>query len=237
MDRTVTEFKKSFGPEKIVGFTCDVSNIDEIGSVVNKTVDNFGSLRILVANAGLNNHYGPFSLLTPVQVKIDSQIVLGTNLIGTINSVASVLPIMKKQNYGRIITLSGAGGDAKRPMPNMTIYSATKGGIVSFSKCLAEELKTSESNIKINIFQPGMIKTNLGTNTTLVNGWMDEKKHKARTEIVHENIGTDINKSVAKVLPFVIPDCKANGQVFRGFSIFKMIRGGMRMRGKLKALE
>lgn len=232
--KTVSELQKSFGTNNVIGFSCDVSNINSISNVIEKSVEIFGSLRILVANAGLNNYYGPFSLLSHEIVKKDTITVLGVNLIGTINSISAVLPIMKEQNYGRIITLSGAGGDSKRPMPNMSIYSASKGGIVSFSRCLAEELKISKENIKINIFQPGMIKTNLGSNAILISDSIDEISFREQTELVHEYIGTDIDKSVLKIIPYILPECNVSGKIFRGYSLFKMIRGGMKLRKKLK---
>ncbi|MHA1992174.1 MAG: SDR family NAD(P)-dependent oxidoreductase [Candidatus Hodarchaeales archaeon] len=234
VNKTVAEFQDSFGSDKVIGFPCDVADISAITDVANKTVESFGSLRILVANAGLNRHYGPFQLLSHEEVQEDAQIILGANLIGTINSVSAVLPVMEKQKYGRIVTLSGAGGDSKRPMTNVAIYSASKGGIVSFSSCLAQELKSSNHDIKINIFQPGMIKTNLATNLKLVSGWIDEETFKKQNALAHEYIGTDINQSVPKIIPYVLPSCKNTGKSFTGFSVFKMIRGGMKLRGKIK---
>ena len=67
--------------------------------------------------------------------------------------ISAVLPQMKSQGYGRIVTLSGGGAD--RPIDNMTIYSASKGGVLAFSKCLAVELGRRRDDIKLNIFQPG----------------------------------------------------------------------------------
>jgi NAD(P)-dependent dehydrogenase (short-subunit alcohol dehydrogenase family) len=235
--KTTAEFQQTFNSNKIVGFPCDVSDISSIKDIVNKTVESFGSLRILVANAGLNIHYGPFDHLSQQDVQQDAQTILGANLIGTINSISAVLPLMKKQNYGRIVTLSGAGGDSKRPMPNVAIYSASKGGIVSFSRCLAEELNLSNKNIKINIFQPGMIKTNLESSVKLVPNWKDENIYKNESALAFEYLGTDIDKSVSKVIPFVLPSCKSNGKSFRGFSVLKMIRGGMKVRRKMKEIE
>ena len=234
VEKTVKELQKFYGNENVIGFACDVSDMNSFMNGVDKTVKKFGTLRILVANAGLNNHYGPFTHLTPQQIQEDTKIVLGSNLIGTINTISAILPEMIKQRYGRIITLSGAGADSKRPMKHMTIYSASKGGIVAFSKCLAEELDEKEEDITINIFQPGMIETNLGKNSVLVNNWIDEKKFRNENDLVLKLIGTDIDQSVKKVLPFVLPTCKENGKTFRGYSIRKMILGGRKLRKELK---
>ncbi|OLS16549.1 MAG: putative ketoacyl reductase [Candidatus Heimdallarchaeota archaeon LC_3] len=232
--KTVKELQKTYGVENVIGFACDVSDITSFTNVVDKTVEVFGSVRILVANAGLNVHYGPFAHLTPEQIQEDTKKVLGANLIGTINSISVTLPKMINQGYGRIVTLSGAGADSKRPMKHMTIYSASKGGIVSFSRCLAEELKSYKEDIKINVYQPGMIETNLGKNATVVNNWIGEETFRKETTLAYKWIGTDIEESVKKIIPFVIPSCKDNGKTFRGFSIRKMITGGRKLRKVLK---
>ena len=234
VNETVSEFKETY-KEKVIGIPCDVSDIESIKNVVEKTIKEFGSIRILVANAGLNTTYGPFEYLSPSQVASDAQTVLGTNLIGTINAITTVLPYMIPQKYGRIITLTGGGAD--RPLPHMTLYSASKGGVVSFSKCLAEELKESHEDIKINIFQPGMIETNLGKNTKLVEGWKEEEEFRRETVQVHQYIGTNIDESCPKIIPYVLPSCKANGKSFRGFSLVKMIWGGRKLQKMQKKKE
>lgn len=234
VQNTLTELKEKYG-NSVIGTTCDVSKPEDVKNLVDMALKEFGSIRILVANAGLNLRYGPFEYLTPEIVNSDAIKVLGTNLIGTMNSIATVLPIMKKQGYGRIITLSGGGAD--RPMSNMTIYSASKGGIVAFSNCLAEELKEMEGDIKINIYQPGMIKTNLSQNAEIVPGWGDQEKVKNHSSLALDYLGTDIDSSCMKVLPFVVPSCKENGKTFRGFKIMTMIRGGMKLKKLMKSME
>ena len=206
--------------------------MDELKRLAEKTFNSFGSIRILVANAGLNTTYGPFEYLSTEQVARDAQFVINVNLIGTINSISTVLPYMIDQAYGRILTLAGAG--VSRPAPHMTLYSASKGGVVTFSRCLAEELKEKDADIKINIFSPGMIETNLVTNTSVIEEWKDEEAFRRENSIVFSHLGTNIDKSTKKVLPYVLPSCKKNGTQFKGYSTLKMIRGGMKLRGALK---
>ena len=225
--KTVSEFETRF-KDNVIGIACDVSDIESIKNVVDETIDKFGSIRILVANAGLNSTYGPFKYLSQSQVVSDTHSILSTNLTGTINAVSTVLPHMISQEYGRIITLSGGGAD--RPLPHMTLYSASKGGVVAFSKCLATEFDESKKDIKINIFQPGMIITNLAKNTKPVEGWKSDEEFNRDNQIAHEYMGTDITMSCKKVIPYVLPSCKTNGKAFKGFSLIKMIRGGMKLR-------
>ena len=236
VNATLSEFKPEYG-DSIIGFPCDVNEPEDLKSLVDKTIATFGSIRILVANAGLEKNYGPFEYMPPEMVYENAKTILGVNLIGMMNSIAAVLPQMKKQKYGRIITL--AGGGAERPLPNMTIYSASKGGVVAFSKCFAEELKESNAkgnDIKINIFQPGMHKTGLTSHTDVVPGWMDVDTVRKRSELALQYLGSDLYESCSKVLPFVLPSCKKNGRLFRGFKVMNMIRGGIKLRKEMREM-
>jgi len=229
--KTVEEFKAKFG-DSVIGFSCDVSDPKALEKAVQNTVKKFGSVRILVANAGINRRYGPFNYLTPEELAEDVKIIIGTNLVGTLNTISAVLPEMIKQKYGRIITLSGGGAD--RPLGNMTLYSASKGGVVTFSKCLAIELAQREEDIKINIYQPGMLKTNLSKDVKIVSGWKSNEEMETNIELAFEYMSGDIRKSCLTVIPYVLPENDKNGENFRGFSLFKLIRGAMKMNRMMK---
>ena len=139
---------------------------------------------------------------------------------------------MKLQQYGRIITLSGGGAD--RPLTHMTIYSASKGGVVAFSKCLAEELKANPEDIKLNLYLPGMFKTGLTSGVKPVPNWNDQETLEKDTDIAIGFMGGNISKSTAKVIPYVLPSCKDTGKLFRGFSLPKLILGAMKLQKYMK---
>ncbi|MBY8987364.1 MAG: SDR family oxidoreductase [Candidatus Lokiarchaeota archaeon] len=233
VNQTVAEFKKEFG-ESVIGIPCDVSDPAGVKNLIDKTVEAFGSIRILVANAGVNITYGPFQYLTLDQVNSNANTIIGINLIGALNSISAVLPQMIEQKYGRIITLSGGGAD--RPMENMTIYSASKGGVVAFSQCLAKELDEGENDIKINIFQPGMILTNL-YNVSLIEAWKDKETYESEMDLLKKYVMTDVEKSSMTVIPYALPTCKENGKSFRGFPLTKMIRGFMKVSKERKRMN
>lgn len=228
---TLTEFKKSYG-DRVIGLICDVTKPEDLSNVVTETIQAFGSLRILVANAGINLTYGPFDHMSGEMVLSNAKSVIGVNLFGVLNSVAAVMPQMKKQNYGRLITLSGGGAD--RPLTHMTIYSASKGGVVAFSKCFAEELKEKDMDIKLNIYQPGMLKTGLTSKVNAVPNWRSSEEVLKETATAMDFMGGNINESVLKVIPYVLPSCTKNGTLFRGFSLFKMITGAMKLQKAMK---
>ncbi len=231
VNKVLTEFKERFG-DSIIGYPCDVNKGEDLKDIVEKTIGKFGSLRILIANAGVNSIYGPFDLMNSEMMESHARTIIETNLIGVMNSIAAVLPQMKKQKYGRIITLSGGGVD--RPIENMTLYSASKGGVVTFSKCLAYELSDKEEDIKVNIFHPGMIRTNLMTSFECVPNWKTSEEIEEDLDFVVQHIGVDLEKSCSKIIPYVTPTCKANGKVFRGYRLFTLILRAIRMQRALK---
>jgi NAD(P)-dependent dehydrogenase (short-subunit alcohol dehydrogenase family) len=230
----LTELKPAYG-EAVAGFRCDVTNPTDLRETVERTATRFGSLRILVANAGISLDYGPFEFIDPVAVECQAGQVIGTNLIGMMNAIAAVLPIMKKQDYGRIITLSGGGAD--RPIDNMTIYSASKGGVLAFSKCLALELGKNHKDIKLNIYQPGMLRTGLTARVNVVPGWRSGGDVQEDLNLAIRYLGANLVQSTLKVIPYVMPSCKANGRVFRGFSMVKLIGGAMKLQKLMKARQ
>nr|MDO8113180.1 SDR family oxidoreductase [Candidatus Sigynarchaeota archaeon] len=222
VNKTVTEFEATYG-DAVIGFPYDVADMESVKALAAKVHDVYGSIRILVANAGLNSTYGPFQYLTPDQVIADTNLVIGTNLVGIMNSISAVLPYMITQGYGRIITLSGGG--AARPITNMAIYSASKGGVVAFSRCLALELKEQQADIKINILQPGMQRTGLTDHVNVVAGWRNAESVRKEADLVLEYLGGDLDFMARKVIPYALPDCKANGKVIMGFSIRRLLKG------------
>jgi NAD(P)-dependent dehydrogenase (short-subunit alcohol dehydrogenase family) len=230
---TLAEFKNKYG-DSVIGLSCDVSDPSEVKSVVDETISSFGSIRILVANAGINLEYGPFEFIPLEKANSDAKSVIGTNLIGVINSISAVLPHMIKQGYGRIITLGGGGAD--RPIEHMTIYSASKGGVLAFSRCLAEEFNAKDSDIKINTFFPGMINTNLTTSAQVIEAWKDRDTYDREFELIKKYVMTDIEESCKRVIPYSLPSCKDNGKTFRGFSVIKLIKGFKKIRKEMRLI-
>ena len=233
VNQTLVELKDKFG-DNVIGVVCDVSDPNAVKNLVDKTIEAFGGIRILVANAGFNLSYGPFDCLPLEEANKQANLVIGTNLIGVVNSISAVLPQMIKQGYGRIIT--SAGGGADRPLEHMTIYSASKGGVLAFSKCLALEFKQKPEDIKLNIFFPGMIYTNLMRNTCVIEEWKDEDEFREEIDLMMKYVATDVVESCQKVIPYVLTSCKSNGKAFRGFSLFKLIRGFRKVNKETKKL-
>jgi 3-oxoacyl-[acyl-carrier protein] reductase len=158
VSRTVSEVEKTASQIRALGgnalsLQVDISKKTDVDKMVHSTLTEFGTIEILVNNAGVIGPIGPLAE-NPVDSWIDT---INVNLIGTVLCCKSVLPEMMKRNKGKIINLSGGG--ATGPRPNFSAYAVSKSAIVGFTGTLAQEL--TPFNIQVNAIAPGAIFTYL----------------------------------------------------------------------------
>jgi 3-oxoacyl-[acyl-carrier protein] reductase len=130
----------------------DVSNFGDAQAMVKGVVDAFGSVEILVNNAGLN--------LDAVIWKMTEEQwdgVLNVDLKGTFNYCRAVAPLFREQKYGKIVNITSING--LRGKFGQTNYSAAKAGVIGLTKALAREL--GRSNVNVNAVAPGFILTEM----------------------------------------------------------------------------
>lgn len=139
--------------QKIHWITADVTDEKMINCAIRKAVEYLGGIEVLVNNAGV---YGPFGFIEDVSWDEWWQ-ALEINLKGSVLPVRAILPLMKQQNYGKIIQLSGGGATA--PMPRISAYAASKAAVVRFVETISEECV--DNKIDINAIAPGAINTRL----------------------------------------------------------------------------
>jgi 3-oxoacyl-[acyl-carrier protein] reductase len=113
----------------------------------------FGTVDILVNCAGI---YGPIGLITNNDTGHWLK-AININLYGTFLCMRAVLPVMMKNNHGKIINMSGGGGAS--PMPRFSAYGTSKAGVIRLTETIASEVK--DFNIDINAIAPGPVNTRL----------------------------------------------------------------------------
>lgn len=185
----------------------DVANFEQCESMVKETVEKFGKIDILVNNAGITKD----GLIMRMK-KEDFEAVIDINLIGTFNVTRNVIPYMIKQKSGRIINVSSVVGVAGNA--GQTNYSASKAGVIGFTKSLAKEV--ASRNILVNAIAPGFIDTDM---TKVLS---DNVKEGINAQIPLRRMGSP--KEVAKVVKFLASEDSSyiTGQVIN-------IDGGMVM--------
>ena len=185
----------------------DVGSFDECAKMVNETVEQLGSIDVLVNNAGITRD----GLLMRMNSE-DFTKVIDVNLVGTFNVTRNVIPLMIKQRSGRIINIASVVGIAGNA--GQTNYAASKAGIIGFTKSLAKEV--ASRNILINAIAPGFIATDMTKSLS------DDVKANINAQIPLKRMGSA--NDIAKVVKFLASDDSSyiTGQVIH-------VDGGMLM--------
>ena len=177
-DKTnVEELKKKFEELKVECLIekADVSKSEEVEQIVKKTIEKFKKIDVLINNAGITRD----GLLMRMKEE-DFDKVIEINLKGTFLVTKSVIPYMLKKRDGKIINLAsvvGVTGSA-----GQCNYSASKAGIIGFTKSIAKEL--ASRNIRANAIAPGFIDTDM---TSVLS---DEVKDSINAQIPMKRMGT-----------------------------------------------
>jgi 3-oxoacyl-[acyl-carrier protein] reductase len=131
----------------------DISDHGQVESAMARTLQRWPGVDILIANAGLTGPNAP-TWEYPVE---DWRRVVDVNLVGTFYCCRAVAPVMRRQNYGRIVMISSVAG--KDGNPNASAYSAAKAGVIALTKSLGKELATA--NIAVNCVTPAAARTRI----------------------------------------------------------------------------
>ena len=167
----------------------DVSNYEQVENFVKEIISEFGRIDVLVNNAGITK-----DMLLMRMKKEDFESVIDVNLVGTFNVTKNVIPHMMKARNGKIVNISsvvGISGNA-----GQTNYSASKAGIIGFTKSLAKEV--ASRNINVNAVAPGFIQTDM------TNVLKDEIKEEISKNIPLKRMGTA--RDVANLVSFLVSE-------------------------------
>lgn len=133
-------------------YATDIGNSDSVKKMFEEIFSDFGTVDILINNAGISK----IGLLSDLSIEEWRQ-VMSTNLDSVFYCSKEVIPSMVSKKEGRIINMTSVWGETGASCE--VAYSASKGGIIAFTKALAKEL--APSNIQVNAISPGVIDTEM----------------------------------------------------------------------------
>lgn len=133
----------------------DVASTTDAENMIKKVVGEFGSLHILVCNAGINRDSVIWKM---TEQQWDE--VITTNLKGYFNYNRAAAAVFKDTRYGKIVNITSING--LRGKFGQSNYSASKGGIIALTKSVAKEL--GKFNVNVNAVAPGMVETDMAKN-------------------------------------------------------------------------
>lgn len=203
--KVVAEIKK-IGCKAIM-IEADISNFEEAQAMAKKAIEEFGRIDVLVNNAGITRD----NLLLRMKEE-DWDTVMNVNLKGVFNCTKAVVRTMMKQRSGTVINLASVVGIMGNP--GQANYSASKAGVIGFTKTIAKEL--SSRGITANAVAPGFIESHMTDNLT------EDVKEAMLNAVPLQRFG--LQDDVANLICFLASDEAGyiNGQVIN-------VDGGMVM--------
>jgi 3-oxoacyl-[acyl-carrier protein] reductase len=170
------------GLDGVVARPCDVRNPADLEAIVSETVDRFGRLDILVANAGVGA-YGPFLELSPEHLEE----MIDVNVKGTLYAVRAALPLLIESGEADLVTVASEAG--RRGLPLEAVYCASKFAQVGFTRAMDHELR--EHGVRCTNICPGGVAT-------------DFAMGRGRTPEMPELAGMMSPEDVAEVVLFAV---------------------------------
>lgn len=192
---------------KAIAIKADVSKFDEAEKLVKETVETFGTLDILINNAGITK-----DALVMRMKEEDFDSVINVNLKGAFNTIRHASGIMFRKRTGRIINITSVVGIIGNA--GQTNYSSAKAGLIGMTKSLAKEL--GSRGITVNAVAPGFIGTDMSDKLS------DKQKEAMIGSIPLKRVGS--TEDVANLVAFLVSDMATyiTGQVIN-------VDGGMVM--------
>ena len=150
--RKVSEFEKfvDVTNKNFLPLRVDITNDKEVKDALQKVVETFGKLDVVVNNAGYAI-FGSLEELSEQEFRQSTEV----NLFGTVNTIRNAMPYLRKQGSGHIINFSSSGG--YRGYGSAGAYAAVKFGVIGLSEALAQEAKPF--GVNVTVVAPGYFRT------------------------------------------------------------------------------
>jgi 3-oxoacyl-[acyl-carrier protein] reductase len=193
--RTTAEALRELGTD-VLEAEADVTDAAHIARVVEDVVARWGSLDVLICNAGGGSGTHETSRASELD-PADFDAVVQRNLYGTVNTCVAAAPAMKRQRGGKIITVASQAGRLSNADGGYAHYGAAKAGIIMYTRYLAQDL--GPYGITVNCIAPGYI----GTGRLMVQFRARGVEHLEST-IALRRLGTP--EDCARVIEFLATD-------------------------------
>jgi 3-oxoacyl-[acyl-carrier protein] reductase len=178
------------------GATADIRDREQVFAAVKEISGKLGDISIVVCNAG--GGMGPMDGNKASQLNWEQfHAVVERNFFGTVYTCNAVAPMMKKNRYGKIVTVASIGGLAANSDGSYTHYASSKTAIIQYTKMLAQEL--GPYNVTCNVVAPGFIST-----ARLVAGYRSVGEEKFTRNIAMGRFGT--TEECANAVEFLTTD-------------------------------
>ena len=147
----------SLPDSQLLGVECDVTDLSQVETLANRTLERFGKIDIWFNNAGISGPYGPTLEVPPQQWEQ----VIATNLLGTYHGTIVALKAMLPLNQGKIINLFGSGDQDSKvdKYGDMSAYACSKAAVRRFTLVVAQEYR--QTGLSILGLRPGLVATDL----------------------------------------------------------------------------
>lgn len=185
--RSLADLEKAVGTHtNFLPLAVDILNEQSVADSISSTINRFGSLDVVVNNAG----YGLVGALEELS-DAESRQNFDVNVFGSLNVIRHALPQMRKQQSGHIFNIASIGGFTGN-FPGFGIYCATKFAVHGFTESLSAEV--APFGIKATVVSPGYFRTNFLEGSSLATPKNEIADYKSVREVqtVHEN---DINNN------------------------------------------
>lgn len=195
------KIKDSMPEAEIVYQTADVTNYEEVQKVIDLAMKKYGQIDAIFNNAGIM----PTAPLSDKRIQ-EWKAMLDVNIMGVLNGISAVLPIMQKQQYGKIISTSSVADHVV--YPDLAVYCGTKFAVRAIMEGLRQEER--ENNIQSIIISPGAVDTELYTSINHVENrkWVKDNSANPELSMKSEDIadavvyvvGTPNNVSISEMV-------------------------------------
>ncbi len=179
-EKEIDKTCKEIDPKRKVlfGIKADISIIEDCKKVIDFAHKLFGTIDILVNNAAIYGPIGLFETNLPNEWKRTIEV----NFLGAVFCTQYMVPIMKKNKKGKIISIVGGGVGGINPIERFSAYVSSKNAIAGFMEVIAKELQ--DWNIQVNSVSPGVMKTQL------VEYLLSQGRAKAGDEMYNQALNT-----------------------------------------------